>query len=50
MSVESRASALLDELRQRGTHREMRVLAGAQSSRMSIDGREVLLFAGSNYL
>jgi glycine C-acetyltransferase len=50
MSVESRASALLDSLRERGSHREMRVLAGAQSTRMSIDGREVLLFAGSNYL
>jgi len=50
MSVEFRASAVLDGLRERGTHREMRVLAGAQSTRMSIDGREVLLFAGSNYL
>ncbi len=50
MSVEFRASALLDSLRERGTHREMRVLAGAQSTRMSLDGREVLLFAGSNYL
>jgi len=50
MSFESRASALLGTLRERGTHREMRVMAGAQSSRMSVDGREVLLFAGSNYL
>ena len=50
MSVESRASALLGALRERGTHRQMRVMAGAQSTRMSVDGREVLLFAGSNYL
>jgi len=50
MSVESRAGALLDALRERGTLREMRVIAGAQSARMSVDGREVLLFAGSNYL
>jgi 8-amino-7-oxononanoate synthase len=28
----------------------MRVLDGAQAPRMSVDGREVLLFAGSNYL
>jgi 8-amino-7-oxononanoate synthase len=50
MSVESRASALLGALRERGTHREMRVMAGTQSTRMSVDGRKVLLFAGSNYL
>ncbi|MFV1978320.1 MAG: 8-amino-7-oxononanoate synthase [Myxococcota bacterium] len=50
MSVESRASDLLGALRERGTHRQMRVMAGAQSTRMSVDGREVLLFAGSNYL
>jgi len=28
----------------------MRVLDGAQAARMRVDGREVLLFAGSNYL
>jgi glycine C-acetyltransferase len=28
----------------------MRVLTGAQSSRMTVDGADVLLFAGSNYL
>jgi glycine C-acetyltransferase len=50
MSVESRASALLDALRERGTHRRMRVMGGAQATRMSTDGREALLFAGSNYL
>jgi len=50
MSVEAYSNAVLDEIRGRGTHRRMRVLAGAQSTRMSVDGREVLLFAGSNYL
>jgi len=50
MSVETRASERLDALRERGMHRRMRVMAGAQSTRMSVDGREVLLFAGSNYL
>ena len=50
MSVESRANARLDALRQRGTNRQMRVMAGPQSTRMSVDGREALLFAGSNYL
>jgi glycine C-acetyltransferase len=28
----------------------MRILDGAQSTRMAVDGRDVLLFAGSNYL
>jgi 8-amino-7-oxononanoate synthase len=50
MSVESRADLLLDALRERGTHRQLRVMAGAQATRMWLDGREVLLFAGSNYL
>jgi glycine C-acetyltransferase len=50
MSVESRASVRLGALQERGTHRQMRVMAGGQSTRMSVDGREVLLFAGSNYL
>jgi glycine C-acetyltransferase len=50
VSVETYAGAVLDEIRGRGTHRRMRVLDGAQSTRMSVDGREVLLFAGSNYL
>ena len=50
MSVDSFASGVLDELRERGTHRRMRILDGAQSTRMTVDGRDVLLFAGSNYL
>ena len=44
------AAATLDAIRARGTHRRMRVLDGAQGPRMRVDGCEVLLFAGSNYL
>jgi len=44
------AAETLAAIRARGTHRQMRVLAGAQAPRMRVDGREVLLFAGSNYL
>jgi 8-amino-7-oxononanoate synthase len=48
--VEGIADAALASIRARGTHRTMRVLAGAQAPRMIVDGRDVLLFAGSNYL
>jgi glycine C-acetyltransferase len=44
------ADEALAAIRARGTHRRMRVLEGAQTPRMLVDGREVLLFAGSNYL
>jgi len=44
------AAETLAAIRARGTHRRMRVLEGAQGPRMRVDGREVLLFAGSNYL
>jgi glycine C-acetyltransferase len=44
------ADQILGEIRERGTHRRMRVLDGLQGPRMVVDGREVLLFAGSNYL
>ncbi|MDJ0849742.1 MAG: 8-amino-7-oxononanoate synthase [Myxococcota bacterium] len=50
MTLEEIANEALDAIRQRGTHRRMRVLDGAQGPRMVVDGREVLLFAGSNYL
>ena len=50
MSLDAFARQRLEQLRARGTHRRMRVLDGAQAPRMSVDGREVLLFAGSNYL
>ena len=48
--VEAIADEALGAIHARGTHRRMRVLAGAQGPRMEVDGREVLLFAGSNYL
>jgi glycine C-acetyltransferase len=44
------AAGTLAELRARGTYRRMRRLEGAQAPRMRVDGREVLVFAGSNYL
>ena len=44
------AAETLAGIRARGTHRRMRVLEGAQAPRMRVDGRDVLLFAGSNYL
>ncbi|MCR9094516.1 MAG: 8-amino-7-oxononanoate synthase [bacterium] len=44
------ADEVLDGIRERGTHRRMRVLDGLQAPRMQVDGRDVLLFAGSNYL
>ncbi len=50
MSVDEIADEMLGAARERGTYRRMRVLEGAQSTRMRVDGREVLLFAGSNSL
>ena len=50
MSIDPVADRVLGGIRARGTHRTMRVLDGAQAPRMRVDGREVLLFAGSNYL
>ncbi len=50
MSVDQIAGAALAAIRERGTYRRMRVLSGAQGPRMRVDGRDVLLFAGSNYL
>jgi len=44
------AAGTLADLRARGTYRRMRLLEGAQAPRMRVDGREVLVFAGSNYL
>lgn len=48
--LDARAERVLSGLRERGTHRRMRVLDGALAPRMRVDGRDVLLFAGSNYL
>ena len=48
--VDEVADQVLGSIRERGTYRRMRVLEGMQGPRMRVDGREVLLFAGSNYL
>jgi glycine C-acetyltransferase len=50
MGIDAIAAERLGAIRARGTHRRLRVLAGAQAPRMRVEGREVLLFAGSNYL
>ncbi len=50
MTVASVAGEVLGAIRERGTYRRMRVVEGAQGPRMRVDGREVLLFAGSNAL
>jgi 8-amino-7-oxononanoate synthase len=50
MGLAEIAADTLGEIRARGTYRRMRVLEGAQAPRMRVDGRDVLLFAGSNYL
>jgi glycine C-acetyltransferase len=50
MSLAEVAAETLAGIRARGTWRRMRVLEGAQAPRMRVDGRDVLLFAGSNYL
>jgi glycine C-acetyltransferase len=50
LRLDAIASEVLGQLHARGTYRQMRRLEGAQAARMRVDGREVLLFAGSNYL
>jgi glycine C-acetyltransferase/8-amino-7-oxononanoate synthase len=50
VSVAEIADEVLGAIRARGTYRRMRVLDGAQGPRMRVEGREVLVFAGSNYL
>jgi 8-amino-7-oxononanoate synthase len=50
MTLDRIADEALEALRARGTLRRMRVLEGAQAARMRVGGRDVVLFAGSNYL
>ncbi|MET0559435.1 MAG: 8-amino-7-oxononanoate synthase [Solirubrobacterales bacterium] len=40
----------LDELRERGLHRRLRLIEGPQGPRVLLDGREVLLLCSNNYL
>jgi glycine C-acetyltransferase len=49
-ALDALADERLGTIRARGTYRRMRVMGGAQAPRMEVDGREVALFAGSNYL
>ncbi|HTF36194.1 MAG TPA: 8-amino-7-oxononanoate synthase [Myxococcota bacterium] len=44
------AAETLGAIQKRGTYRRMRTLQGPQAPRMEVEGKEVLLFAGSNYL
>ncbi|MCG8590157.1 MAG: 8-amino-7-oxononanoate synthase [Proteobacteria bacterium] len=48
--IDAVADEVLGEIRARGRYRRMRMLEGTQGPRMDVDGRAVLLFAGSNYL
>jgi glycine C-acetyltransferase/8-amino-7-oxononanoate synthase len=43
-------SARLDELRESGLHRRLRVVSGPQGPRVLLDGRPVLLLCSNNYL
>ena len=42
--------AVLDELRERGLHRRLRLVSGPQGARVLLDGRPVLLLSSNNYL
>lgn len=48
--LEAEVQAELDALRARGLHRALRRVEGRPGPRMRVDGREVLMLAGSNYL
>jgi 8-amino-7-oxononanoate synthase len=48
--LDSIAAEALEEIRRAGTHRRMRTFRGPQGPRMQVDGRDVVHFAGSNYL
>jgi glycine C-acetyltransferase len=50
MKIEEIAATKLDAIRERGTYRSLRRLSGPHGTRVELNGRDVLLFAGSNYL
>jgi 8-amino-7-oxononanoate synthase len=50
MSLKDIAHEKLSAIRERGTYRELRELSGPHGTRVQLNGRDVLLFAGSNYL
>jgi 8-amino-7-oxononanoate synthase len=43
-------AAQLEELRERGLHRRLRLIEGPQGPRVTLDGREVLLLCSNDYL
>jgi 8-amino-7-oxononanoate synthase len=43
-------AARLDDLRDRGLHRRLRLIEGPQGPRVTLDGRPVLLLCSNNYL
>lgn len=49
-SATQAARGALEALKQQGRYRVMRTIAGQAGPRVSVNGREALLFAGSNYL
>jgi glycine C-acetyltransferase len=50
MSLSSVAREILNAIHERGTYRKLRRISEPTGTRVRVDGREVLLFAGSNYL
>jgi 8-amino-7-oxononanoate synthase len=46
----SDVAGLLDELRERGLYRRLRLISGPQGARVLLDGRPVLLLCSNNYL
>jgi glycine C-acetyltransferase/8-amino-7-oxononanoate synthase len=42
--------AVLDDLRERGLHRRLRMVSGPQGARVLLDGKPVLLLCSNNYL
>jgi glycine C-acetyltransferase/8-amino-7-oxononanoate synthase len=46
----SDVAELLDELRERGLYRRLRLISGPQGARVLLDGRPVLLLCSNNYL
>jgi glycine C-acetyltransferase/8-amino-7-oxononanoate synthase len=43
-------AAVLDDLRERGLHRRLRMVSGPQGARVLLDGKPVLLLCSNNYL
>jgi len=48
--LHARADDVLTALREAGLHRTLRRVEGLQGPRMRVDGRDVLMLAGSNVL